>query len=190
LPDPNLTYRLKTFLHIQLPQRLYELPSYIFVHGPFSTMTNVGDGTGILDYAPVSNHASAPDGVPVEWERLIAGGFTPAEREECARLTLQGADQYVPGISESRVLRVCAAALYHPGAACIYDATASLHQRRGTGVKCITPGWLSLDTGKLSWVPQNARKIVELSRHHPTIDAQLTVPLLEDPYASQRFRCL
>jgi glycine/D-amino acid oxidase-like deaminating enzyme len=170
LPDPNLTYRLRTFLHIQLPRRLRELPSYIFVHGPFSAMTNVGDGTGTLEYAPVSNHASAPDGVPVEWERLIAGGFTPAEQEECARLTLQGADQYVPGISESRVLRVCAAALYHPGAACIYDATTALHHRRGTGVKCITPGWLSLDTGKLSWVPQNARKVVEMSRHHPTVE--------------------
>jgi len=150
----------------------------MFVHGPFTTMTNLGNGTGLLEYAPVSNHASASDGVPEEWERLIAGGFTPAEQEECARLHLRGADQYVPGISGSRVLRVCVSALYHPGAACIYDATTSLHHRRGTGVRCITRGWLSLDTGKLSWVPQNARKVVELSRHHPTMEHSVGLPHL------------
>ncbi|MFI8280902.1 FAD-dependent oxidoreductase [Streptomyces sp. NPDC085929] len=161
LPDAVMTFRLKTYLHIRLPHRLSALPSYVFIQGPFTAFTNLADGTGLLSYAPVSNHSQASGALPHDWDRLLTGDFSQSERAECAGRTLLGADRFVPGIAASEVLDVRASTLCNPGSVNIYDPRSSVHHRRGLGVEHTTDRWLSIDTGKLSWVPQLAHQIVE-----------------------------
>jgi glycine/D-amino acid oxidase-like deaminating enzyme len=159
----GLTHRLKLFLHVQLPARLRLVPSQLFVHGPFCTLTNLRDGTALVDYAPVSNCATAEGVVPSSWRALLAASATPSQARPFARAILAGASRYVPGLDDARTLRLYAGALSHDGPVDPYDPGSAMHARLGTGVSTVVPGWLSLDPGKLSWVPAHARDAVRMS---------------------------
>ena len=156
----DVAYRLKTFLQLKLPKRLEALPSLLVVHGPFMTFTNCGNGIGFVDYAPVSNHDISSGSVPQSWTRMLRGDFEDEERERIGTLTLRGADLFVPGIKDSKIIEMRAGVLSHEGNADIYDPNAAVHHRLGTGLKVIEPNWISLDTGKLSWVPRYANEVV------------------------------
>ncbi len=164
-PQPPVTYRLKSWLRIELPPNLRALPSLLLVHGPYCTFTNLGDGTGLLDHAPVSNQPAVRGAVPRSWQRALDDDL-PAQEEHRRRAgILAGAAAFVPDLATARPPAVHSGALYHPGET--HDDTdprSAIHHRQGTGLTTIAPGWISLDSGKLSWIPHHARHVLAATR--------------------------
>jgi glycine/D-amino acid oxidase-like deaminating enzyme len=181
-PAGELTYRLKSFLKVRLPDELRALPSLLFVHGPFFTFTNCGDGTGLIDYAPVSNCGTARGRMPDAWRPMLRGELTKAQHDELVEPILDGAARFVPRMRDAKVLALRAGVLQHEGNADIFDPTTALHHRLGTGVKALSPRWLSLDTGKLSWIPSHAREVVRMSPKART-GRVVTSPLASSDFA-------
>ncbi|WP_433192237.1 FAD-dependent oxidoreductase [Nocardia sp. CA-107356] len=161
LPPPDdLTYRLKTFVRIELPSDCRDLPSLLVVHGAFVSFTNFGDGSGLVDYAPVSNERPSVGRIPDHWYSALAQRWPEKQCQELIRATMQGVIAYVPALANARPISLHASALYHPGtAADVFDPTSAAHHRLGTGVTALTPHWFSLDTGKLSWVPRHVATV-------------------------------
>jgi uncharacterized protein YaiL (DUF2058 family) len=53
--DNQCLLRLKASLVIDLPENLKEINTCIFIEGPHCSLTNLGDGTAVLTYEPVTN---------------------------------------------------------------------------------------------------------------------------------------
>ncbi|MFJ7208411.1 hypothetical protein ACIQWR_33380 [Streptomyces sp. NPDC098789] len=159
-PPADTVYRLRALLRVRLSGEQLDTPSALVAHGPFCTFTNCGDGTGLMMYEPVSNVATAKDHVPAQWWPLLDESFPPEQHDTLARTILAGVAEFIPALRGAEPLDVMASALYHGGQADIYDPTSAIHHRLGTGVKQLSPHWLSLDSGKLTWVPRYADHVV------------------------------
>jgi glycine/D-amino acid oxidase-like deaminating enzyme len=158
---PSTTYRLRAILRVELLSDLRFLPTLLAVHGPFFTFSNCGDGTGLMMYEPVSNVATMQDHIPPEWAPIMHGALPPGDRAQLAQSILDGVSGFVPALRRARPMEVMGSVLYHCGRADIYDPRSEVHHRLGTGMKLIGKNWISLDTGKLSWIPRYVDEVVQ-----------------------------
>ncbi|WP_306332648.1 FAD-dependent oxidoreductase [Streptomyces sp. KL118A] len=162
--EPPSTYRLKVFLRLRLPSALRSHPSCMVIHGPFTVFRNLGDGTAFADYAPVPNLDVRSRHIPGTWHQALIGqGSLPGDERDLAKRIVHGGDEFVPGLAASTVLGTVSGVLYNPGDADIHDPSTAMHHRLGTGVKVLSRRWLSLDTGKLTWVPRLTHQVLALS---------------------------
>ncbi len=159
----SATYRLRYISTVNLTGELATLPSLITVHGPFFSFTNCRDGTGMMMYEPVST-ANSVNTIPKEWMPAISGNLPQSEQAHLAKLISDGISQFMPPLKDVETINIAAGIVYHAGdCADIYDPKSVVHHRLGTGVKAIADNWLSIDSGKLSWIPKYARQVVERS---------------------------
>ncbi|UAW64026.1 FAD-binding oxidoreductase [Mycoavidus sp. HKI] len=159
----SVTYRLRVISRVQLAGDLITLPSLITVHGPLFSFTNCGDGTALMMYEPVSN-ATSENSIPKEWLPMISGKLPKSEQADLAQLISHGVSQFMPALKGVKPISIAAGVVYHTGNADMYDLNSTVHHRLGTGIKAIADNWISLDSGKLSWIPRYARQVVELGQ--------------------------
>lgn len=101
------TNRLKCILIVKLPESLRNAHSMFFCMGQHCMFSNLGDGTGMVTYANVTNmEVSTGLGVSERATRLLSGGATEAEKEILKKAMLEGTAKYIPEMANAIPLDV------------------------------------------------------------------------------------
>jgi 2-polyprenyl-6-methoxyphenol hydroxylase-like FAD-dependent oxidoreductase len=163
--DVVRTNRLKALAHVVLPATLQQKPSMFFCMGPYGMFSNLGDGTGLISYAPVTNIAcSTAVSPPADFIRLTQQDATPAEKAYYGQGILTGVAQFLPAMTQAHLHDVRFGVVKTRGHVDIDDPTSDVHQRNYTGVVEHGLGWIENSCMKLLFGYANGQRVVEIIR--------------------------
>ncbi len=164
------TNRLKAIATVQLPDSLTKAPSMFFCMGPHAMFSNMGNGTGMITYAPETNVKSSTALIPEEDIQQ----YLNQPRSE--RVKLQGkelGDKIVKGISKyinlmelATLIDIKFGIIKTLGKVDIYDPNSQFHRRDDYGVSEERMGWINNSCMKLLYFLENAKKVNKLLSEH------------------------
>ena len=185
--DAVRTNRLKALAHVVLPTALQQKPSMFFCMGPYGMFSNLGDGTGLISYAPVTNIASSTAvSPPADFLRLTQQGATPAEKAYYGQGIITGVAQFLPAMTQAHLHDVRFGVVKTRGHVDMYDPTSDVHQRNYSGVVEHGMGWIENSCMKLLFGYANGQRVVEIVRRQQR--CRQTVEALIDRVLAQQGR--
>jgi hypothetical protein len=166
IPSPPastpMTSRVKILCRVSLPPLLITAPSMFFGIGAHCMFSNLGDGTGLMTYAPVTNvFNSQEQQLPAEWLHRIRYGLSSAEKDIYGEAIIDGVSFYIPAMRKCQLLDCAVGVVKTQGSVDIYDSSSSHHARDEYGVECIYPGFVNNAAMKLLYAHSNAHRAVE-----------------------------
>lgn len=158
------TNRLKVLAQVKLPEELIDQHSMFFCMGPFCMFSNLGDGRGMLTYAPVTNVASYPDSKMDEMGRKMLAG--EISLESLGLQIIKGVSQWIPAMAKAELIQARAGVVKVYGDVeeiiNLDDPESPIHKRDYYGVDCKQVGFISNACMKFVNVDKNAELVEEL----------------------------
>ena len=165
LPDKVRTNRLKALVKVKLPPELAECPSTFFCLGPYCMFSNLGDGTALMTYAPVTNIAvSTSLKTPPDIQKFLK--YT-APREEINHIgngIIKGVATYIRGMEEAELLEVRFGIVRTLGETLmgtLHTPEDPIHSRAYTEVSAPHPGFIQNASTKLMYGIENADLVLQ-----------------------------
>ena len=150
------TNRLKALLHVRLPISMYDSHSMFFCFGPFCKFSNLGDGTGLLTYAPVTNITNSSDvSISEKMYRLLEQGPSEKEFHSISQGIHRGTMAFIPEIANAKILGLRFGIVQTLGTVDLSDPNSPVHKRAYFGVGSETAGWISNPCMKLIYLLEN-----------------------------------
>ncbi|GAA3342178.1 hypothetical protein GCM10017714_29390 [Curtobacterium pusillum] len=149
--------RLKALLELRLPASLVDLPSTFFCIGPFAMFSNMGDGRGMVTYAPDTNVRAYPAGDGVaEIMRALDGQTSRKADDELAARILAGVASFIPGMAGAEPLALRYGVVRTHGSSALDDRGSDIHRRDYSGVRVEAPDLITNAATKLIYFLRNA----------------------------------
>ncbi len=188
-PDENRVIRVKVCIKVRLPESLKNVNTCIFSIGPFSSLTNLGNGEAVLasesttniGYYKAGTREFSPALMKIYGAKLTpeegVGGFL-AEKilRECAL--------YLPDLIQSKVLEIMLGHVKmihistpYKGLPSLYDANSAIHQRleRGVEVESGGLGYIANSGNKMTYTVHNAKEACKRLDHHLRLSREFYV---------------
>jgi hypothetical protein len=157
------TNRLKVLLHVRLPNSMLNFHSMFFCIGAFCMFANLGDGTALVSYAPVTNITMSTEiSISKETSRLLTKGPTEKESLFLSDGILHGAATFIPELESAEVLGLNFGIVQTRGAVNLHDVGSPFHKRAYFGVRSESPGWISNPCMKLIYMLENGEIAVDI----------------------------
>ena len=161
------TNRLKALAMVKLPSELYDQHSMFFCMGPFCMFSNLGDGTGLLTYAPITNVANYQDSkIDDMGRRFLAGKASPEEINHYGENIIKGVSQWIPSIIKAQLITVRFGVVKTYGDVDIFDPRSAVHSRAYFGVDSKQIGYINNACMKLMNFNENAKLVMEQLIQH------------------------
>ncbi len=161
-PDSR-TNRVKMILKVKLPESLRNHPSVFFCMGPHCMFSNMGDGYGMLTYAPETNICQSTG---LDLDEIARGWLnkTLSEDEINARAQrlLAGAAKYVPDLAKAEIVNIGTGVIKTHGDVDLFDPKSDFHKRNYLGVEERGFGWINNSCTKLLHFRLNGERVCEL----------------------------
>ncbi len=156
------TNRLKAIVTFQLPEVLKTHPSIFFCMGPFCMFSNMGDGTGMITYAPTTNiHSSSDVLVPEKYRDYLDDNCSKEDKTALAKKIISGVAEFLPPIRDVTSLRLGFGIVRTMGSVDIFDPKSDFHRRRELGVKLPCAGIIVNASMKLMHFLRNGQLVVK-----------------------------
>ena len=166
VPDEIRTNRAKVIIKVKLPDELKEKNSMFFCIGPYCMFSNIGEGYGLITYAPKTNRKNSTSLIPEkEYLDLINGRISEEDKLKIAKEIIKGVSQYIPAMSEAKMDEVRFGTVQVEGEADIadiFDSSSKIHERDYMGLRYLEDGFISLTCMKLLYGHGNANTVVSL----------------------------
>lgn len=171
-PDGR-TNRLKCILTVKLPESLAKANSMFFCFGKHCMLSNLGNGTGMMTYADITN-MEACTGIDLSpyASRLLNGEFSPEEYESIKRQLgakmLEGGTKYIPELANAEYLDVGFGIVQTKEAMTLDDLSNPKHGfniRDYDGVREELLGFVSNPGIKYFYFNRNGRKVAKIVDH-------------------------
>lgn len=158
-----ITNRLKAIVGVKLPVSMHDSHSMFFCIGPFCMFSNLGDGTALMTYAPVTNITTS-DGTTVnkKMARLTEHGATVNEFRNITSNVVNGVSTFIPALKNAEVISLAFGIVKTQGSVDIYDLSSPFHRRSYFAVRSEGDGWISNPCMKLVYLLENADIVVDL----------------------------
>ena len=175
--------RPKVSLLVALPESLKEVNTCIFSCGPHMSFTNLGDGTAVVTYEPVTNAGSYPAGSVILSEELrdlykeklvpeSGKGKEFAEKIMRGHPENPGAIKYIPDLAhpDCKVLEVrlghVKIFVKNGKSFTLNDKDSAIHGRQEDGVEAQGLCYVSHSGMKMTYTKKGAEKVVNLFKDH------------------------
>lgn len=167
MPQELRTNRVKILCEVILPESLKNSPSMFFCMGPYCMFSNMGDGRGMMTFAPKTNLEYATDVDVSDYaKRLLAGNATWEEKNNFAQEIIAGVAQYIPAMHQAKFSDVKFGVVKTIGEVDIFNCDSQFHRRDYDGIREDEAGWISNPCMKLLYCLENANTIVQLIENH------------------------
>ena len=161
------TLRLKGIVKVILPESLRDKPSMFFCMGPHCMFSNMGDGSGMMTYAPVTNITSSTGlKLSKQYERFLNGEASREEKDKFARKIIEGVCLYIPAMKDAIVTDVNFGVIKTAGTVDVFDPSSAVHKRNYLGVVSQKLGWVDNSCMKLLYFLKNAAATVDMVEAH------------------------
>jgi len=167
------TNRLKILVEVKLPEKLLNAHSMFFCMGPHCMFSNMGDGRGMLTYAPVtnfmqSNAVSVPKDIAHYLELNGNDELDDSTMEkvtEYGKRIIKGVSAYIPEMGSAELLSVRFGIVVTRGSVDIFDHNSDFHIRNYNGIIAnkYPLGWVNNTCMKLLYAYDNAVSICEIA---------------------------
>lgn len=157
------TNRLKTIIKAKLPAEIQNHPSVFFCMGPHAMISNMGDGTVMSTYAPVTN-VSLSTGLFVskKAQQCLDGVANIAEEIDMANQIIDGVSHYFPKMRNARIINKGYGIIKTRGTVDLFDPNSEVNKREEIGVEEQMIGWIDNACMKLLHFLLNGREILDL----------------------------
>lgn len=163
LPNEVRTNRAKALIKIKLPDELKEKNSMFFCMGPHCMFSNLGNGEGLITYAPETNIQNSTALIPEKsYVSLISGHVSEKNKAQLAQKIINGVSQYIPAMSKAKIVEVRFGTVQVEGEANIFDHSSKIYERDYMGLKYLEDGFISLSCTKLLYGYGNANTAANL----------------------------
>ena len=133
--------------------------------GAHCMFSNLGDGTGLMTYAPITNAFSTTEPqLPAAWQHRLRHGLSLVEQRLYGEAILEGVCFYLPAMRGAMVLGCAVGVVKSDGAVDIFDRQSGHHSRAQHGVDSPCPAFVNNAAMKLFYAANNADDTVELLR--------------------------
>jgi len=135
--QPNSrTNRLKVIIKVKLPPALREESSMFACIGAHMMYSNMGNGEGMVTYAPTTNIRSSTDlTIDKEMAAFLHGDVDREDTMKLARDILAGAAQYIPPLANAEICDVGFGIVKTLGKVDVFDPSSDFHRRDYSGVQ-------------------------------------------------------
>jgi hypothetical protein len=183
--EKERTNRLKILVEVALPESLKNANSMFFCMGPHCMFSNMGDGRGLLTYAPVTNFMDdSAITMPDDMVRYLNANGSDQVQDKMARESkeygvkiINGVSKYIPEMNNAKLMTVRFGVVITKGNVNIFDHNSPFHQRNYSGIEYNFPiGWINNTCMKLLYGYSNAVKLIEVQREHQA--AKDSIPTL------------
>ena len=172
-PIPR-TNRLKVLLHVRLPYSMLDFHSMFFCMGQFCMFSNLGNGTALVTYAPVTNVAmSTAVSISSNMSRLLTDGPTDDEFRLLSDSIRRGATSFVPEIKNTETIGLNFGIVQTHGTVDLDDIRSPVHKRAYLGVRSESAGWVSNPCMKLLYLLENGDIVKDILEEEFTKDSGL-----------------
>ncbi|MDQ8040079.1 MAG: hypothetical protein REH83_06705, partial [Rickettsiella sp.] len=157
MPGDLRTNRAKAILKVKLPEALKEKNSMFFCMGPHCMFSNMGDGYGLITFAPNTNLLNSTDLIPnQEYLKIINGDLPKEDQLKISKNIIAGVSEYIPAMINAEVVELYFGTVQIEGVADIFSHDSKVHQRDYMGLKYLEDGFISLPCMKLLYGDGNA----------------------------------
>jgi SOS response regulatory protein OraA/RecX len=194
LPEDGRTNRLKVLAEVVLPESLKNKNSMFFCMGPHCMFSNMGDGLGLMSYAPNTNVATATGVyIPPKIERFLKERRTDSEEEELreklkkkqfGEKIIDGVAKYIPAMKNCTLEGLRFGIVKTQGGVDIFDPTSPFHIRNYSGVEGLTLGWVNNSAMKLLYGLNNANLVLNIINEHKAIKDNL--PRIVEQFVAEK----
>lgn len=172
LEDRERTNRLKILVEVELPKSLKEAHSMFFCMGAHCMFSNMGNGRGMLTYAPVTNFIQSNE-ISVSEEMAFYLGLNKADTvstSTAARVRrygdriIKGVADYIPEMRGAKLLSVRFGIVITKGSVDIFDHKSAFHIRNYSGITSeeYPLGWVNNTCMKLLYALDNGESISKI----------------------------
>ncbi len=169
LESKDRTNRLKILVEVVLPESLKNAHSMFFCMGPHCMFSNLGDGRGMLTYAPVTNFIQSSEilvprdiafFLSLNGEENLSGSLLEMVTGYGHKIVL-GVSQYIPEMRNAQLLSVRFGIVVTKGSVDIFDHNSDFHIKNDNGIMSdeYPIGWVNNTCMKLLYAYDNARSI-------------------------------
>lgn len=167
LPPDYRTLRLKGIVKVILPESLKEKSSMFFCMGPHCMFSNMGDGTAMVTYSPITNINSTTDlELTPEMRGYLNGEATSEQKMTFAQKILEGVSLYIPGMKDAIITDVNFGIIKTLGDVDVFDPESKFHRRDYLGVEEQQLGWISNSCMKLFYFKKNSQLTAAILKEH------------------------
>lgn len=157
------TNRLKTIVTVDLPHELKEQSSVFFCMGAHCMFSNMGDGTGMITYAPITNMKHTTEiNLDEEFKYYLYGKATKEEKDSLAKKIINGVSQYLPKMKDAKLIKIGFGNIKTYGGFDLMDPRSPFHDREELGVEERELGWISNSCMKLLFFKKNGDQTATL----------------------------
>lgn len=162
-PGEVRTNRAKIIIKVELPLALKDKHSMFFCMGPHCMFSNMGDGFGMMTYAPETNAQNSTDLIPSEDYLAYIKGMIPTEKKLAfAHKIIDGVSKYVPAMRQAKIVDIGFGTVQVEGEANIFDHGSKVHERDYSGLRILEDGFIALACMKLLYGLGNANTVTDV----------------------------
>ena len=174
MPEGYRTNRLKGLARVELPESLRQKSSMFFCMGPHCMFSNMGNGIGMMTYAPETNIENSTSIEPTERSKKYLSGKMPInEKMELGRKIIEGVKNYIPAMENAQLLDVQTGIVKTLGEVDIFSHNSKVHERDYSGVEEQQICFISNACMKLLYVFENGGIVSGLLERHLKAHAQI-----------------
>lgn len=167
LPPDSRTLRLKCIVKVILPSTLKQQSSMFFCMGAHCMFSNMGDGTGMITYAPVTNIFNTTElQLNAEAQSFLDGEASQEKKSDFGKKIVEGVTQYIPEMRNAKIMDVGFGVIKTIGEVDIFDPASSFHHRDYLGVKVQQIRWIDLSCMKLLYFLKDAELSATMLEKH------------------------
>lgn len=183
------TNRLKILVEVKLPESLKSAHSMFFCMGPHCMFSNIGNGHGMLTYAPVTNFKqSSAVSVPKDISLFLnfngddeLDESTLASVSDYGHKIIAGVSAYIPEMEKAELLSVRFGIVVTRGTVDIFDHNSDFHIRNYNGIMSdeYPLGWINNTCMKLLYAYDNAISICGIEEEQKKLREMVTQKVKE-----------
>jgi len=184
--------RVKASILVKLPRELQETNTCIFFAEPYCSFTNLGDGTAIVTYEPVTNVGAYMAGSELKnfesdsdkLQKALSADLNTKSGfgKELSEGMLNGAKEFIPLLATANILDIRVGhvkIIFNDNLeSCSTTSKKSIiHQRREKGIEEFSLCYLSHSGMTVAYTLRAAKQLVEVMRIHFLLKERLTARL-------------
>lgn len=154
LVDTNASHRLVPLVRFRLPSQLRDLPSIMYLLGPYANYSNMGNGEAVLAYYPVSNVDRINNHeLPKDW-----WNWPDEKKRAFADEVFAGSIEFIPDLKDALYIDVWLGTIADPQEVSINDPLDHKSHGKKIGIRSLEGGrWVVNKPSKLTFGIEAAR---------------------------------